>query len=228
MTQRGRRHATASSSASPSTLVLGCGALARELLDLVDRNGLGDAVDVRCLPAPLHNRPEQIAPLLDRKLAELAPNYDHVFVAYADCGSGGEVARIAEKHGVEILPGAHCYAFYAGLETFDALAADEPGTFYLTDFLARSFETLVYKGLGLDRRPGLRDAYFGNYKRVLYLSQREDPELVAFAQRAAEMLGLAFEHRPTGYGVLGTAIAGLGERTEGSIAQTTSPKGAAA
>jgi len=206
MTQRGRRHATASSSASPSTLVLGCGALARELLDLVDRNGLAGAVDVRCLPAPLHNRPEQIAPLLDRKLAELAPNYDHVFVAYADCGSGGEVARIAEKHGVEILPGAHCYAFYAGLDTFAQLAADEPGTFYLTDFLARQFETLILAGLGLDVHPELRDAYFGNYTRLIYLAQSDDPALTVKAEAAAVTLGLAFERRQTGFGDLATSI----------------------
>jgi hypothetical protein len=227
MTPTGRRHAVASSPGRPSTLVLGCGALARELLELVDRNGLGEAVDVRCLPASLHNRPEQIAPLLDQKLAELAPQYEHVFVAYADCGTGGEVARVAEQHGVEILPGAHCYAFYAGLATFDAIAAEEPGTFYLTDFLARSFETLVYKGLGLDRRPELRDAYFGNYSRVLYLSQREDPELLAFAQRAAEMLGLAFEHQPTGYGELATAIAGLAGAATNDDASTPRPEEAA-
>ncbi len=210
-----------------STLVLGCGALARELLELVDRNGLGESVDVRCLPASLHNRPEQIGPLLDRKLAELAPAYERVLVAYADCGTGSEVGRVAERHGVEILPGAHCYAFFAGLASFDALAAEEPGTFYLTDFLARSFETLVYKGLGLDRRPDLRDVYFGNYTRVLYLSQREDPELLAYAQRAAEMLGLAFEHRPTGYGVLGTTIAGLASTGSSDATRPTREEAAA-
>jgi hypothetical protein len=215
MTERGRLEPTASS-ARPSTLVLGCGALARELLELVDRNGLTGDVDVRCLPAPLHNRPEKIGPLLDEKLAELAPKYERVFVAYADCGTGGEVARVAAKFDVEILPGAHCYAFFAGLPEFAALAADEPGTFYLTDFLARSFEALVWKGLGLDRRPQLRDAYFGNYKRVLYLSQREDPELIAYAQRAADMLGLAFEHRSTGYGELGTAIEQLARPAGGA------------
>ena len=217
MTEVGRHQPAASSSpARPSTLVLGCGALACELLELVDRNGLRGDVDVRCLPAPLHNRPEKIAPLLDERLTELAADYEHVFVAYADCGTGGEVARVAAKHGVDILPGAHCYAFYAGLPEFDALAAEEPGTFYLTDFLARSFEALVYKGLGLDRRPGLRDAYFGNYTRVLYLSQREDPELMAYAQRAADMLGLAFEHRITGYGELGTAIERLARSAGGA------------
>ncbi len=226
MTERGRHEPTASQ-ARPSTLVLGCGALARELLELVDRNGLRGDVDVRCLPAPLHNRPEKIGPLLDTTLAEVVPEYARVFVAYADCGTGGEVARVAERHGVEILPGAHCYAFYAGLPEFDAIAAEDPGTFYLTDFLARSFESLVYKGLGLDRRPELRDAYFGNYTRLLYLSQREDPELLAHAQRAADMLGLAFEHRSTGYGELAAAIARLGEQVGAEVA-SAAPKGAAA
>lgn len=211
MTERGRRP-TASPSVPAPTLVLGCGALARELLELVERNGMGGAVDVRCLPAPLHNRPEQIGPLLDAKLTELAPRYEHVFVAYADCGTGGAVARVAERHGVEILPGAHCYAFYAGLEQFAAIAAEDAGTFYLTDFLARSFDALVWKGLGLDRYPRLRDAYFGRYRRVVYLSQHEDPELLAMAQRAAGRMGLALEHRPTGYGELGTAMARLADR----------------
>ena len=226
MTERGRRP-TATAPAHAPALVLGCGALARELLELVERNGLAEAVDVRCLPAPLHNRPDQIGPLLDARLAELAPAYERVFVAYADCGTGGAVDRVVERYGVERLPGAHCYAFYAGLESFAEIAAEEPGTFYLTDFLARSFETLVWKGLGLDRHPGLRDAYFGNYRRLVYLSQREDPELLAMARRAADRLGLAFDHRPTGYGQLGTAIARLAAETA-TPATTASPATTAA
>ncbi len=227
MTERGRPRPNASEKRRRPTLVLGCGALARELLELVAVNGLAGAVDVRCLPAPLHNRPEQIGPLLDAKLAELAPHYDRVFVAYADCGTGGAVDRVVEKYGVERLPGAHCYAFYAGLEQFAAIAAEDPGTFYLTDFLARSFDALVWKGLGLDRYPRLRDAYFGNYHRLVYLSQHDDPELLAMAHRAAERIGLAFEHRPTGYGELATAVAGLARgsaRTDAAPARpTTAP-----
>ena len=227
MTERGRRP-TASSSAHAPTLVLGCGALARELLELVERNGLAGAVDVRCLPAPLHNRPEQIGPLLDARMAELAPQYERVFVAYADCGTAGAVDRVVDKYGVERLPGAHCYAFYAGIDTFAGIAAEEPGTFYLTDFLARSFEALVYRGLGLDRYPRLRDAYFGNYRRVVYLSQHEDPELLAMARRAADRLALEFEHRPTGYGELGAAIARLaGPSPTGAEAQAAPAAGAA-
>jgi hypothetical protein len=206
MTQRGRRHPTASPAARPSTLVLACGALARELLELVDRNGLGDAVDVRCLPAPLHNRPEQIAPAVEAKLAELAPQYGTVFVAYADCGTAGALDKVLDRYGVERLPGAHCYAFYAGLATFAEIAAEEPGTFYLTDFLVRSFDALVVKGLGLDRHPELLATYFAGYRRVVYLSQHEDRDLLTMAERAAARLGLAFEHRPTGYGELATAM----------------------
>jgi hypothetical protein len=212
MTEHVRRRPAASSSAGASTLVLGCGALARELLELVDRNGLAGAMDVRCLPAPLHNRPAEIAPAVDAKLAELAGGYDRVLVAYADCGTGGALDRVLERYGAERLPGAHCYAFYAGLAAFDELAAEEPGTFYLTDFLARSFDSLVIRGLGLDRHPELLPAYFGGYRRVVYLSQHDDPDLLAMAQRAAKRLGLAFEHRPTGYGELGAVMAGLADR----------------
>ena len=208
MTERGQRP-TASPAARHSTLVLGCGALARELLELVERNRLGDAMDVRCLPASLHNRPERIAPAVDAALREHAGRYDRIFVAYADCGTGGELDGVLAAHGVERLPGAHCYAFYAGLAAFEAIADEEPGTFYLTDFLAQSFESLVWKGLGLDRHPHLRDSYFGNYRRLVYLSQHDDPELLAKARGAADRLGLAFEHRPTGYGELGDAMARL-------------------
>ncbi len=214
MTGTGPQGAASSRGRAPA-LVLGCGALARELLELVDRNGLAGAVDVRCLPAPLHNRPNQIGPLLDARMAELAPQYEHVFLAYADCGTGGAVDRVAEAYGVERLPGDHCYAFYSGLDEFAALAAEDPGTFYLTDFLAQSFEALVWKGLGLDRHPRLRDAYFGNYHRLMYLSQRDDPALVELARAAADRLGLPFEQRRTGYGELGVAIARLAGRLAG-------------
>ncbi|HEY5628503.1 MAG TPA: DUF1638 domain-containing protein [Candidatus Limnocylindrales bacterium] len=208
MTEPGRRP-TASSRAPAPTLVVGCGALARELLELVERNGLAGAVDVRCLPAQLHNRPHEIAPAVDAKLAELAGDYDRVFVAYADCGTGGALDAVLARYDAERLPGAHCYATYAGLAEFVALAAEEPGTFYLTDFLARSFDALVVRGLGLDRHPELLHVYFAGYRRVVYLSQHEDPELLAMARCAATRLGLAFEHRPTGYGELGSAMARL-------------------
>jgi hypothetical protein len=191
-----------------STLVIGCGALGRELTELARRDGLG-SIEIRCLPASLHNAPGGIAAAVDAKLREARGRYDRVFVAYGDCGTGGELDRVLDRHGVERLPGAHCYAAYAGLAAFDRMAEEEPGTFYLTDFLARSFDALVIRGLGLDRHPELLGTYFAGYRRVVYLSQRDDPALLAAARRAADRLGLAFEHRPTGYGELGAAIARL-------------------
>ncbi len=193
-----------------STLVIGCGALGRELVELTRRNGLG-SIEIRCLPASLHNRPGGIPAAVDAKLreAKASGRYDRVFVAYGDCGTGGALDRVLDAHGVERLPGAHCYAAYAGLAAFDRLADEEPGTFYLTDFLARSFDRLVIEGLGLDRHPELLGVYFAGYRRLVYLSQVEDAALLAMAERAAERLGLAFEHRLTGYGELGAAMARL-------------------
>jgi hypothetical protein len=200
-----------------STLVIGCGALGRELVELARRDGLG-SIEIRCLPASLHNRPGGIPAAVDAKLREAHGRYDRVFVAYGDCGTGGELDRVLAAHGVERLPGAHCYAAYAGLAAFDQLADEEPGTFYLTDFLARSFDALVIRGLGLDRHPELLGTYFAGYRRVVYLSQVEDPALLAMAKRAAARLGLAFEHRHTGHGELATAMARLAleARTDGT------------
>jgi hypothetical protein len=204
-----------------STLVIGCGALGRELVELNRRNGLG-SIEIRCLPASLHNRPDGIPAAVDAALREAVGRYERVFVAYGDCGTGGMLDRVLEAHGVERLPGAHCYAAYAGLAAFDRLADEEPGTFYLTDFLARSFEALVIRGLGLDRHPELVGVYFAGYRRLVYLAQREDPALLAIAETAATRLGLAFEHRPTGYGELGAAMARLamaGARDEAATAE---------
>ncbi len=188
-----------------TTLVLGCGALGRELVELVDRNGMTH-MDVRCLPAVWHNRPELIAPAIDAKLTEAAGKYEQMFVAYADCGTGGALDEVLARHGVERLPGAHCYAFYAGLEAFSQIADEEPASFYLTDFLARSFDSLVIAGLGLDKHPELLPVYFGSYARVVYLSQHDDPVLMAAAEHAAERLGLPLVHRRTGYGELGASM----------------------
>ncbi|MEI7743347.1 MAG: DUF1638 domain-containing protein [Chloroflexota bacterium] len=204
---------SAETGTAPTTLVLGCGALGRELVELVRADGLEGVLEVRCLPASLHNRPERIAGAVDAKLREAAGRYERVFVAYADCGTGGELDRVLEAHGVERLPGAHCYAFYAGQAAFDAIQDAEPGTFYLTDFLARSFDSLVIRGLGLDRHPHLLPVYFANYRRLVFLSQHEDPALLVAARAAADRLGLAFEHRHTGFGELGSAIAALGRPT---------------
>ena len=182
-------------------LVLACGAIAREVLAVVELNGWTN-VTVRCLPAQLHSRPERIAPAVDAKLTELAGRYERVFVAYADCGTAGALDTVLDRHGVERLPGAHCYGFLAGNDAWEALHDAEPATFYLTDFLARHFDALVVRGLGLDRHPELLPDYFGNYRRLLYLAQTDDPDLRAHARAAAERLGLEYEERRTGYGDL--------------------------
>ena len=186
-------------------LVIGCGALARELVAVIDQAGL-DNVDLTCLPATLHNRPGGIPALVREKIHEARPRYGHIFIAYADCGTGGLLDSMLKDEGVERLPGAHCYEFYAGAAAFAAITDEELGTFFLTDFLARNFDRLVIKGLGLDRHPELLGTYFGNYTRLVYLAQTDDPSLVTAARRAARRLGLAFEHRRTGYGDLATSI----------------------
>lgn len=188
-------------------LIVGCGALARELVTLTrDLPG----VDVTCLPAELHNRPERIPGAVADRITARGGDYDRVFVAYADCGTAGRLdAALAGFEGIERIPGAHCYEFYAGAAAFAALQDEEPGTFYLTDFLARQFETLVMRGLGLDHHPELLELYFGNYRRLVYLAQTDDPELVRRARAAADRLGLAFELRHVGLGELGPVIAGV-------------------
>ncbi len=184
--------------AAGRTLLIACGALARETLAVVEANGLQD-MDVTCVSASLHNRPQRIPEAVRAKIREHRGAYARVLVLYGDCGTGGELDRVlAEEGGVTRIAGPHCYAFYAGEAVFEALADAEPGTFYLTDFLVRQFETLVIEGLGLDRHPELLPMYFGNYRRLVYLAQTEDPELRRAAQAAAARLGLAYEHRFTG------------------------------
>jgi len=187
--------------------VIGCGALANELVSLTRRAGFPE-VDLTCLPATLHNRPEQIPEAIRGRIRNArAAGRDRIFVAYADCGTGGLLDRVLEEEGVARLEGAHCYEVYAGRAAFAALADAEPGTFYLTDFLARNFDRLVIRGLGLDRHPELLPLYFGNYTRVLYLAQTDDSALTAAARRGAHRLGLRFERRFTGYGELAPAMA---------------------
>lgn len=181
-------------------LVLACGALVAELRAVLASNGLAALVDVRYLPANLHNRPERIEPALRELLAELDPAGDRpVLLGYADCGSGGGLDRLlAERPNVRRLPGSHCYEFFTGSDAFRALHESELGTFFLTDFLAKHFEPIIWQGLGLDRHPELLSTYFGNYTRVVLLSQQDDPAVVIAAQAAADRLGLAFEHRHVG------------------------------
>jgi Protein of unknown function (DUF1638) len=191
-----------------SPLVLACGALATELRSVLAASSLTDLVEVRYLPANLHNRPEQIVPALRALVAECNPHGDRqVAIAYADCGTGGQLdAWLADMPGVLRLPGSHCYEFFAGSVLFRSLHDDQPGTFYLTDFLAKHFDALVWQGLGLDRHPQLRQTYFGNYTRLVLLSQTDDDGLVATAAEAAERLGLFFEHRHVGMGNFDDAV----------------------
>lgn len=186
-------------------LVIACGALANEILAITRADGLSH-VDLQCLPAQLHNRPEKIPEAVRRAIHTARHSYRYILVGYGDCGTGGLLDKVLAEEAVERIEGAHCYAFFAGLDVFATEADAEPGTFYLTDFLARHFESLVIRPLGLDTHPELRDAYFGNYTRLLYLEQVADAELLERARRAAERIGLAFAHRPTGYGMLATTI----------------------
>ena len=195
---------------SPRTLVIACGALAREIAALTRANGW-TALEVRCLPAELHNRPERIAPAVRETIAANRGQYAQMFVAYADCGTGGELDRLLREEGIERLPGAHCYEFFATARVFAQLADGEPGTFYLTDFLLRHFERLVVRPLGLDRHPELVQEYFRNYRKLVYLSQAPRADAIEQARRIAERFGFQFEHRFTGYGELGTRLAALVE-----------------
>ena len=184
-----------------STLVIACGALAHEIVALRRINNWPH-MDVQCLPAELHNRPQKIPDAVREKIRKNRGAYKSMFVAYADCGTGGLLDKVLEEEGVERIPGSHCYEFFAGSAAFAEMAEAEVGTFYLTDFLLKHFERLIMHGLGIDRHPELMPLYFGNYRRLVYLAQIESPERVAAGQRAADRLGLAFEYRVTGYGEL--------------------------
>lgn len=187
--------------AQPASLIIACGALGREIVALRALNNWPHLV-VQCLPADWHNRPEKIAEGVRAKIHAARGRFSSIFVAYADCGTGGQLDAVLAEEGVERIPGAHCYEFFAGTERFEALAEAELGTFYLTDFLVEHFERLIIHGLGLDRHPELMPIYFGNYKKLTYLAQVETPEKMAAARAAAERLGLAFEYHLTGYGGL--------------------------
>jgi hypothetical protein len=181
-------------------LVIACGALAREILSL--RDGPLGAFDVTCLPAKLHNHPQRIAEAVRGKIRAKRADYDEILCLYGDCGTGGELDRVLEEEGVRRIDGPHCYAFYAGQVEFDALMEQEIGTFFLTDFLARHFDTLVWEGLGLDRFPQLRDDLFGHYRKLVYLAQTDDAQASVKAEAAAARLGLTYERRFTGLGGL--------------------------
>ena len=187
-------------------LLLACGALAREVLALTRANDWSH-LDLHCLPAILHNTPEKIPQAVADAVETHRAAYDQVFVLYADCGTGGLLQAKCAELGVEMLEGPHCYSFFEGNADFAKLG--EVTAFYLTDFLVRQFEAFVTKPLGLDRHPDLRDMYFGNYEKLVYQAQTDDPELTEKAKACAEFLKLDFERRFTGYGDLETAMAAL-------------------
>lgn len=180
-------------------LLIACGALAREIVDLIERNRWAH-FDVQCLPAKWHNTPEKIVPGVAEKIREGRGRYKSIFVLYGDCGTGGLLDKLLAEEGVERIGGPHCYAFFSGNEAFAARADDDVTAFFLTDYLARHFDKLIWAGLGLDRHPELLPMYFGNYTKIVYLAQTRDEDLAKKAMAAAKKLGLAYEYRFTGYG----------------------------
>ncbi|MDH3790781.1 MAG: DUF1638 domain-containing protein [Rhodospirillales bacterium] len=186
----------------PKTLLITCGALAREVVELIRLNGWTH-MTVTCLPAIWHNTPDKIPVAVRQKIRTAKRDYDRILVLYGDCGSGGLLDRVLEQEGVERIDGPHCYAFYTGVQDFAELADADPTCFYLTDYLVRHFDRLIIEGLGIDRHPELLESYFGNYTTVVYLAQSEDEALRRQAETAAAKLGLAYRYRFTGYGDLG-------------------------
>ena len=196
------------------TLIVACGALARELLQVVEANGLSH-IDVECLPASFHNSPDVIPDAVATRVRAATNRYERIFVGYGDCGTGGRLDAVCKELGVDRLPGDHCYEFFSGSEAFADLHAEELGTFFLTDYLVKHFDRLVVKAFWLDTHPEMLDAVFGNYRRLAYLSQVDDPDLLDRARAAADRLGLSFEHRPTGLSNLeAQVIIGIGSRTK--------------
>ena len=186
-------------------LIIACGALAREFLAVRAANGWSDAqLAVTCLPAIWHNRPEKIPAGVRAKIRWGKKRYAKIFVLYGDCGTGGALDEVLKEEEVERIDGPHCYDFFAGHQAFEDLMEEELGTFFLTDYIARHFDRLIWQGMGLDRHPELRDAYFGHYRRLVYLAQIDDTALTERAQKAAARLGLSFERRFTGYGEMAT------------------------
>lgn len=188
-------------------LVLGCGALAYELVELIKHNQLLDkVVELHCLPAKLHNTPQLIAGEVDKFLSKHGAQYQHVLVAYGDCGTAGALDVVLEKHQATRLPGAHCYEFFAGSEVYSDIVDEQLGSFFLTDFLVKFFDRLVIQGLGIDRYPELREVYFKHYTQLVYIAQTENAELQYQAQQHAKLLGLSYHYRFVGMSGLSPVI----------------------
>jgi len=200
----------ASSPVANRTLLIACGALAREIVDVLRLNDW-QHMTVTCLPAIWHNTPNKIPGALRAKIRTAKADFDRVFVVYGDCGTGGEIDRVIAEEGAERIEGPHCYAFYRGVADFEGEADADPTCFYLTDYLVRHFDRLIIQGLGIDRHPELLPLYFGNYTKLIYLAQTDDPELRAQAEAAAQKLDLVYDYRFTGYGDMGRFMAAAAE-----------------
>jgi hypothetical protein len=187
-------------------LLIACGALAHEILALKKTNGW-DHLDLQCLPANLHLWPDRIPAAVETAVTQHRADYDDIFIVYADCGTGGLLQQKCKDLGVDMVEGPHCYSFFEGNAVFAEKAETEFTAFYLTDFLVRQFDAFVWRPMGLDRHPELRDMYFGNYTKLVYQAQLDDPALDAKARDCAARLGLAYERRLTGYGDLATSLA---------------------
>lgn len=189
------------------TALIVCGALAREVLALKKKyNWQADLLGV---PAQLHNRPNRIPAGVQKRIEEARQTYDRTIVIYGDCGTGGKLDELLATEGVKRITGPHCYEMYAGATDFEAMMAENAGTYFLTDYLLRSFESLIIKGMGLDRHPDLVGMYFANYSKLVYLAQQEDPKMFAKAQWAADYLGLKLEIRQVSYGALESRLVKL-------------------
>ena len=189
-------------------LLVACGALAREILALIKANGWAH-MDLQCLPANLHLTPDKIPDAVEAIVVKQHEQYESIFIVYADCGTGGLLQKRCDDLGVQMVAGPHCYSFFEGNDTFAAHAETEFAAFYLTDFLVRQFDSFVWKPMGLDRHPELRDLYFGNYQKLVYLAQTDQSDLDRMAEEAAARLGLPYERRFTGYGDLVAELAKL-------------------
>ncbi len=186
-------------------LVLACGALAKEILDIFETNKL-DHLELHCLPANLHLFPEKITSAVREAVIKYRPQYQDIFVAYADCGTGGQLKTACNEMGIQMIEGPHCYSFFDGNFAFEQRQEDELTAFYLTDFLVRQFDAFVWKPMGFDKHPELISMMFGNYEKLIYLAQSQDPELDKKAEESAQKLGLTYERRMTGYGDLETTL----------------------
>lgn len=205
--------------APPRSLIVACGALAREIGAIVKLNKL-DGVDVEYLPGRLHNKPDEIPERVRARIRAARSEYDQILVGYADCGTGGRLDKVCEEEGAIRMPGPHCYEIYAGPADFNTMADEHPGTFYLTDYMVRYFDIIVWRGLGLDRHSQLLETYFGNYTRVVHLAHDDDPDLFVAAQEQADRLGLTYERHDCGYGDLEPLVVNF-VRSRGPELQTT-------